>query len=88
MTAPQPRRTRRRSVPAASLPRPVAVEGVDRESGEPKAASASPRPVRRGPTARPHHVTNDYRYVRTDLLLVAGVGAVAVAFVVGMSFVI
>jgi hypothetical protein len=87
MTAPQPRRTRRRSVPAASLPRPAAMDGVTREP-ETAAAGVATRAPRRGPVVRPHHVTNDYRYVRTDLALVAAVGVVVVAFVVGMSFVI
>ena len=35
-----------------------------------------------------HHVSNSYGYVRTDLLTVAAVGAVVIAFIVGMSFVL
>lgn len=89
MTAPQPRRTRRRSVPAASLPRPVSSDGLVVHDSEVPAASANAAgAARRGPVGRQHHVTNDYRYVRTDLVLVASVGAIVVAFVVAMSFLV
>jgi len=89
----QARPARRRVAPSAPLPRPSTPEAPDaaraaRETARP----ASPLPAR-GATAprrplgvRAHHVTEDYRYVRTDLLLVAAVSAVAMAFVVGMSF--
>lgn len=75
-----PRRTRRRTAPAAGLPRPVA-GGVEETSGV------------RGPGRtqighRQHHVLTDYGYVHRDLLTVAGVGVVVIAFIVGMSFVL
>ncbi|MBE7517951.1 MAG: hypothetical protein HS107_01750 [Thermoflexaceae bacterium] len=35
---------------------------------------------------REHHVTTDYSYVRRDLLAVTLTSVVALAFVVGMSF--
>jgi hypothetical protein len=44
-------------------------------------------PTRRPLGVRAHHVTEDYSYVRSDLLLVAAVSVVSLAFVVGMSFV-
>jgi hypothetical protein len=91
MTARQPRRTRRRTTPASTLPRPLPVS----DSLEPAQSAATPsgatvrQTARRGPAQpRAHHVENDYRYVRTDLLTVAAVGAVVIAFVVGMSFLI
>ena len=37
---------------------------------------------------RAHHVSNDYGYVRKDLMTVAAVGAVVVAFIVAMSFLV
>ncbi len=78
MTAPQqPRRTRRRAAPAASLPRPSASQ---------ESLRATSTAARRTLGHREHHVTTDYRYVISDLATVAVVGAVAVAFIVGMSF--
>ncbi|MBI5947582.1 MAG: hypothetical protein HY875_05560 [Chloroflexi bacterium] len=77
MTARQPRRTRRRAAPPTALPRPSA--SLD----SPAAAS---RVSRRSLGHREHHVTTDYRYVINDLMTVAVVGGVAVAFIVGMSF--
>ena len=75
-----PRRTRRRNVPAASLPRP-AVAGLE---DTPEARSAAR--VQLG--HRQHHVLTDYSYVHKDLLTVAVVGIVVIAFIVGMSFVV
>ncbi len=86
MTARQPRRTQRRSIPSAALPRPVAGEGEQLAAVATETASA--RATRRGPAARAHHVTNDYSYVRTDLLTVAAIGVVVVGFILGMSFLI
>lgn len=37
---------------------------------------------------RTHHVTNDYSYVHRDLITVAVVGALVIAFIVAMSFVV
>jgi len=86
MAARQPRR-RRRSVPAAALPRPASAvaPGTDQAAPAPAPAAA---PRRRGPVMREHHVTTDYSYVRKDLLLVTGVGIVTLGFVVAMSFVV
>jgi hypothetical protein len=88
MTAGQPRRTRRRSTPAAALPRPAAGAGITEEPAEPEAIHAEThRATRRTPPrAREHHVTNTYAYVKRDLLTVAGVGVVVIAFIVGMSY--
>ncbi|MCE7927955.1 MAG: hypothetical protein DYG91_05565 [Chloroflexi bacterium CFX7] len=77
MTAPQPRRTRRRAAPGPSLPRPGAAS--------PAEASAA-RQRRSISHHREHHVTTDYGYVHRDLIAVAATGAVTLAFVVGMSF--
>ena len=84
MTARQPRRTRRRVASSPStLPRPVA----DSEAAE----SDRSRQVRRNAAAihhREHHVTKDYSHVHKDLVTVAVVGSVVLAFIVGMSFVV
>ena len=90
MTARQPRR-RRRAISAAPLPRPSAVETLEGEAGAgPKAplAATSARRGPRRPQLREHHVTTDYGYVHRDLLLVAVIGLLTIAFIVGMSFVI
>jgi hypothetical protein len=57
------------------------------------AAAIAEQPVTRGRTRRPlgvraHHVSADYRYVRTDLIAVTIVSLAAIAFVVGMSFIL
>ncbi|MGD9935035.1 MAG: hypothetical protein AB7T37_15170 [Dehalococcoidia bacterium] len=87
MPARQTRRPRRRTVPASSLPRPDAEAGAPGASEEHIEAVSvvEPRARRRhaGPT---HHVAQDYRYVRTDLIAVAIVGAISLAFVFGASF--
>lgn len=75
-----PRRTRRRNVPAASLPRP-STEGTEETAGTGSAGS-----VQTG--HRQHHVTTDYSYIHRDLITVAVVGLVVVAFIIGMSFVV
>jgi hypothetical protein len=92
MAAPKTRRTRRRVVAPSQLPRPTGGDAPTAFPGEETAASrVAPIPVK-APTRRPlgvraHHVTEDYSYVRSDLLLVAAVSVVSLAFVVGMSFV-
>ncbi len=82
MTARQPRRTRRRTIPAASLPRPTAA-GAEAHGTESAAVRAAA--TRRH---REHHVTKDYRYIHRDLLAVAGIGVIVIAFIIGMSFVV
>ncbi|MGH2633700.1 MAG: hypothetical protein ACRDG3_09850 [Tepidiformaceae bacterium] len=93
MTARQPRRTRRRLAPANSLPRPVAASGtgtaeVDEERAAPRAAAEHPLVRRYEVHHREHHVTKDYSYVHRDLLTVVAFGAVVVAFIIAMSFVL
>ncbi len=99
MTARQPRRARRRSVPAQALPRPGAVSatstgavGFDSDDAVGVGAVRSEhgqRAVRRpSTTMRQHHVTEDYSHVHRDLLLLAGIGVVTVGFIIGMSFVV
>lgn len=79
MTSPQPRRTRRRTAPATSLPRPVAGEG--------SALSAThTATVRPGGRTREHHVMDDFTYVRKDLATVAVVGSICLGLVVAVSF--
>lgn len=82
MTARQPRRARRRTTPAASLPRPTAVGG---EANVTESAAARAAATRHH---REHHVTKDYGYIHRDLLTVAGIGVVVIAFIIGMSFVV
>jgi hypothetical protein len=85
MTARQPRRDRRRSSPASTLPRPVAAP----EGDQPAAAAAARASARRTAVHhRQHHVTRDYGHVHKDLITVAVVGSVVIAFIVAMSFVI
>jgi len=88
MTAGQPRRTRRRSTPAAALPRPVAGDVITGDPAEPEPVHGdTQRATRRTPPrAREHHVTNTYAYVKRDLLTVAGVGVIVIAFIVAMSY--
>lgn len=82
MTARPPRRTRRRAAPGTSLPRPTGVEtGVTADRLRERDTRAAP-----GSRVQIHHVTTDYSYVRTDLITVAAVTAVTLAFIVGMSF--
>ncbi len=81
MTSPQPRRTRRRAVPGPTLPRPGSVAAV--------AGAGQGRSAQRSISShRSHHVTTDYGYIRKDLLSAAAVGAVVIAFIVGMSFLV
>jgi hypothetical protein len=94
MTARQPRRSRRRLAPAAALPRPAnnvtaELEGVVNAptTAAPTTAASRGSTARRG-QPRDHHVTNDYSYVRKDLVTVAAVGVVVVGFIVGMSYVV
>lgn len=89
MTARQPRR-RRRVVTAAPLPRPNSVETLPGEAPEARAAAptASVRRAPRRPQQREHHVTTDYGYVHRDLILVGVIGALTIAFIVAMSFVV
>ena len=90
MTARQPRRTRRRSAPATTLPRPSAVTSDAEdvlEASSPVAAAAAARSTRRTQfRRREHHVEKDYSYVHKDLLTVLGIGVVCVGFIIGMSF--
>ncbi len=80
MTARPPRRRRRTDAPAATLPRPTASP----------AAAGEPLPARRTipGRVREHHVAKDYGYVKRDLLGIAAVGAVTLAFIVAMSFIV
>ena len=103
MTARSPRRTRRQAVPAAALPRPLAgseppdlivrtADATPRPEGAPRIdaglQAVAGHASRRSLGGRAHHVTADYSYVHRDLLTVAAIGAVVLAFIVGMSFVV
>jgi hypothetical protein len=79
MTARQPRRTRRRNVPSESLPRLRPGEG---------SGSATPVVSSTRPNQRVHHVTEDYSYVRKDMVLVAAFSVLTFAFIVAMSFIV
>lgn len=83
MTARQPRRTRRRAAPAASLPRPVG--GLDAAQQDQRSQS-----IRRGPNLRhrEHHVTKDYSHVTKDLVTVSIVGTIVLGFILAMSVVV
>jgi hypothetical protein len=80
MATRQPRRTRRRTPPATSLPRPAA-------TADGAAAPAMRSSARRAAPAhhRTHHVTTDYRYVRKDLTSIAVIGGISLAFIVGTA---
>jgi hypothetical protein len=91
MTARSPRRSRRQAIPAASLPRPVSgpePAPASEAAGLSPAEARRSAPVRRALGNRAHHVTEDYSYVRHDLLFVGVIGVVVMAFIVAMSFVI
>ncbi|MEX0784330.1 MAG: hypothetical protein WD557_16940 [Dehalococcoidia bacterium] len=79
MATRQPRRTRRRSAPATSLPRPTGAEAGTAAAG---GATQSRRQVGHH---RTHHVTTDYRYVRKDLVSIAVIGSIALAFIIAMA---
>lgn len=84
MTSPEPRRTRRRSAPTTSLPRPVAGAGGNAlKSAAPVPRSAS---AATGAHHREHHVTKDYGYVHKDLIMVTIFGTAVIGFIVAMSF--
>jgi hypothetical protein len=88
MPARQARRPRRVVAPS-SLPRPTAAESFadDPVVHTPAAATPAPRSApRRQLGVRAHHVTEDYGYVRKDLVLVAAISAISLGFVVAMSF--
>jgi hypothetical protein len=68
-------------VPAVSLPRPTA-------SSSDEQPSESGRGTRATSGRREHHVTTDYSYVHRDLITVAVVGVVVIAFIIGMSYLI
>ncbi len=79
MTARQPRRTRRRNVPSESLPRLRPGEGT-RETAAPSSTTRA--------NQRVHHVTEDYSYVRSDMVLVGIFSAVTLGFIIAMSFIL
>lgn len=99
MTARQPRRRRRLQAAAAPLPRPSATPARDiddepdmhveeDESGDVTVAlpSRTRRGVRRSATfgQRTHHVTTDYSYVHKDLVTIAAVSVITLAFILAM----
>jgi len=87
MPARQTRRPRRRTIPASSLPRPDAETGAAVAAEDPAETIPANEPRARRHHASPtHHVAQDYAYVHTDLIGVAVVGGIAVAFVVAASF--
>lgn len=88
MTAQKPRRTRRRAVPTAALPRPSTIEReaaiADDYDDDTTANAGRPASLHH----RQHHVTKDYSYIHRDLVTILGVGMVVLAFIVGMSFIV
>ncbi len=90
MTARQPRRTRRRSSPGTTLPRPVSAPFAADEAAEAvrEGPSSAVRTPRRPTHRREHHVTTDYGHVHRDLLTVLVIGLLVLGFIVGMSFVL
>lgn len=83
MTARQPRRTRRRDVPAEALPRLRPEEAREHRRLLRNATGGGERRH-----ATEHHVLTDYHHVRADLVAIAAVTAVTAAFVVAMAFII
>ncbi|MGB4862908.1 MAG: hypothetical protein WBO97_10640 [Tepidiformaceae bacterium] len=88
MTSPQPRRTRRRAAPAASLPRPVAGTGGNALNTAAQAPRSTPTASTATAHHRQHHVTKDYSYVHKDLILVSIFSVAVLAFIVAMSFIV
>ena len=76
MSSRKPRRQRRRPRERAStLPRPGAAD---------QATAAAPARIPEQ-THTEHHVATDYRYVRRDLVAVAAVSVITLAFVLVMA---
>ncbi len=76
MSSRKPRRQRRRPRERAStLPRPGAAA---------QATAAAPARIPEQ-TSPEHHVATDYRYVRRDLVAVAAVSVITLAFVLVMA---
>lgn len=90
MTARQPRRTRRRALPANTLPRPTAgaVAEAEPEDVEEAPATVGRTSRRSAVHHREHHVTRDYSYVHRDLITVSIIGVFVIAFIVGMSYIL
>ncbi len=80
MSSRRPRRQRRRRDRASTLPRPGATP-------TPQPAGATPARIS-AQTPPEHHVATDYRYVRRDLVVVAGVSVITLAFVLAMAFIV
>lgn len=78
-------RTRRRAT-GTPLPRPTpSADGP--LTASPAMASAPVVPAAGRPSrGREHHVTNDFSYVRGDLLSVGVIGVVVLGFIVALSF--
>ena len=79
MSSRRPRRQRRRRERGSTLPRPGAAPAP-----QPAGAPAARIPDQTRPE---HHVAADYRYVRRDLVAVAAVSAITLAFVLVMAFI-
>ncbi len=81
MAARQPRRTRRRNVPAETLPSVRTGRAARPEVAPGSAASQR--------TGQPEHeVTSDYRYVWHEMGIIAGVSAFTFGLIVVLSFII
>lgn len=78
MTSRRPKRRRRER--GSTLPRPTGGPAV--------APSTSEAAATGGISKRERHTKTDYSYVRTDLMGVAAVAAVTLAFVIAMAFVV
>lgn len=81
MAARQPRRTRRRNVPAETLPSVRAGRGA-----RPEAAAQGTTSQRTGQPE--HEVTTDYRYVRREMGIIADISAITFGLIVVLSFII
>jgi hypothetical protein len=71
-----------------------AADMLDDPGEETSTAAGSTRQRRRQPKRaanfgqRAHHVTTDYGYVHRDLIMMSAIGALVLAFIVVMSFVL
>jgi len=83
MTERQTRR-RRRAVPAASLPRPVSGSADGAQAQRASSATRGAATLHH----REHHITKDYSYVKRDLITIAVVGTVVMAFMVALAFIV
>jgi hypothetical protein len=80
-------RTRRRAA-GSTLPRPPLPTETPFDAPVAPVTQIERTATPRAPRMREHHVTNDFSYVKGDLITVGVVSAIVLAFIIVMSFVV